>query len=61
MLGDLFINSNDAWGTYRVAMGESFIQNLLTPAGNKDFIESESRLENGKMVIYNNPKIQVVM
>lgn len=57
MLGDLFINSNDAWGVYRVAMGENFIQNLLTPAGNKEFIESESRLENGKRIIYNNPKI----
>lgn len=48
MLGDLFINSNDAWGTYRVAMGESFIQNLLTPAGNKDFIGSEAALKTGR-------------
>lgn len=57
MLGDLFVNGNDAWGTWRVAMGDGFIENLLTPAGNKDFIENESRLENGKRVIYNNPKV----
>lgn len=57
MLGDLFINNQDAWGTWMVAMGESFIENLLLPAGNKDFIENESRLENGKRVIYNNPKV----
>ena len=57
MLGDLYINGNDAWGTYRVAMGEGFIQTLLTPAGNKDFIENESRLENGKRVVFNNPKV----
>jgi len=47
MLGDLFINSNDAWGTYRVAMGESFIQNLLTPAGNKDF-KAKAALKTGR-------------
>ena len=57
MLGDLYINGNDAWGMYRVAMGEGFIQTLLTPAGNKDFIENESRLENGKRVVFNNPKV----
>ena len=57
MLGDLYINSQDAWGQWKVAMGESFIENLLLPAGNKDFIENESRLENGKRVITTNPKV----
>lgn len=57
MIGDLIINGSDAWGVYRVAMGESFIQNLLTPMAIKDFIENESRLENGKRVVYNNPKM----
>lgn len=57
MLGDLYINSQDSWGTWKVAMGESFIENLLLPAGNKDFIENESRLENGKRVITTNPKV----
>lgn len=57
MIGDLIINGSDAWGVYRVAMGESFIQNLLTPTAIKDFIENESRLENGKRVVYNNPKM----
>lgn len=57
MLGDLYINSQDAWGQWGVAMGDGFIENLLLPAGTKDFIENESRLENGKRVIYNNPKV----
>lgn len=57
MLGDLYINSQDAWGQWKVAMGNGFIENLLVPAGIKDFIENESRLENGKRVIYNNPKV----
>lgn len=38
-------------------MGSSFIENLLLPAGNKEFIENESRLENGKRVITTNPKV----
>ena len=57
MLGDLYINSQDAWGTWKVAIGDGFIENLLLPAGNKDFIENESRLENGKRVITTNPKV----
>ncbi len=57
MIGDLYINSQDAWGQWKVAMGDGFIGNLLLPAGNKDFIENESRLEHGKRIIYNNPKV----
>ena len=57
MLGDLYINSQDAWGQWKVAMGDNFIENLLVPAGNKEFIENESRLENGKRVITTNPKV----
>lgn len=57
MLGDLYINSQDAWGQWKVAMGDGFIENLLLPAGMKDFIENESRLENGKKVVFNSPKV----
>lgn len=57
MLGDLYINSQDAWGQWKVAMGNGFIENLLVPAGIKDFIENGSRLENGKRVITTNPKV----
>lgn len=57
MLGDLYINNQDAWGQWKVAMGNGFIENLLVPAGNKEFIENESRLEDGKRVITTNPKV----
>lgn len=57
MLGNLYINNQDAWGQWKVAMGSGFIENLLVPAGNKEFIENESRLENGKRVITTNPKV----
>lgn len=57
MTGELYINGSDAWGTWRVAMGDGFIERLLAPAGTKDFVENESRIENGKRVIFNNPKV----
>lgn len=57
MTGDLFINGNDAWATWKVAMGDGFLETIMLPAGTKAFVENESRLENGKQVIYNNPKV----
>ena len=52
-----FVNSgmmkvNQAIG---IVMGDSFIANLLAPAGLKDFVENDDRLKNGKEVLYNNP------
>lgn len=58
MKGDLLINNKDAWETWGIVMGEGFINSILSPAGNKDFIENESRLEDGKRVLYVNPKVQ---
>lgn len=58
MTGDLFINNQDAWNVFGVNMGDGFIENILIPAGNKSYIENESRLEHGKRVLYNNAKIQ---
>lgn len=57
MTGDLIINGKDAWTTWMVAMGEGFLESLLITPPIKDFIESESRLEDGKRVISNDPKI----
>lgn len=57
MTGDLEINGKDAYTTWGVSMGDDFISNILSPAGLKDFIENESRIENGKRVIHNNPKL----
>lgn len=57
MTGDLEINGKDAYTTWGVSMGDDFISNILSPAGLKDFIQNESRLENGKRVIHNDPKL----
>ena len=54
MNGDLFINGTDAQ-SIGIVMGDSFIANLLAPAGLKDFVENDDRLKNGKEVLYNNP------
>lgn len=57
MKNDLIINGKDAYTEWGVSMGNNFIQNLLLPPPNKEYIENESRLENGKRVITSNPKI----
>lgn len=57
MTGDLLINGKDAWSEWGVVMGDGFINSILGPAGNKDFIQNESRTENGKRVLCVNPKI----
>ena len=38
-------------------MGGGFLMLLGHPASMKDFIENKSRLEHGKQVIINNPKV----
>ncbi len=57
MTGDLLINDKDAWNVFGVNMGDGFIENILLPAGNKDYIENESRKEHGKRVLYTNAKL----
>ena len=45
------INSEDAKATWGIVFDSSSISALMTPAGMKDNIESQSRLEDGKRVI----------
>lgn len=51
MTGDLFINNRDAWVYFGVNMNDSFIDTLTEPLTPKEYIENESRLEDGKRVI----------
>lgn len=57
MTGDIFINSKDAYSTWGVSMGDGFLDALDGFNELKSFIENESRLEDGKRVITDNPKI----
>ncbi len=58
MTGDLLINGKDAWDIFGVNMGDGFLESIMTPAGNKSYIENESRKEHGKRVIYSDVKVQ---
>ena len=57
MTGDLFINGKDAWATWGIRMGDGFLDTIDGFNEMKDYIENESRLEHGKRVIINNPKV----
>ena len=57
MTGELFINSKDAWTTWGVNMDDGFLDALDAPLQMKDYIENESRLEHGKRMITNSPKV----
>ena len=56
-MSDLLINTHDAYTTWGVRMGEGFLDVLGASSPMKEFIENKSRLEHGKRVIINDPKI----
>ena len=56
-MSDLLINTQDAYTTWGVRMGEGFLDVLGASSPMKEFIENKSRLEHGKRVIINDPKI----
>lgn len=56
MKGELIINGKDAWTQWGVNMGKGFIDTLDAPLPMKEYIENESRLEDGKRVLTSNVK-----
>lgn len=54
---DLIINNRNAFTEWGVRVGDGFLDAIGAPAPMKDFIENKSRLEHGKRVIINNPKL----
>lgn len=54
---DLIINNRNAFTEWGVRLGDGFLDTIGAPAPMKDFIENKSRLEHGKRVIINNPKL----
>ena len=57
MTGELYINGKDAWTVWGVNMGDGFLDAIDAPLPMKEYIENESRLENGKRIITANPKV----
>ncbi len=56
-MADLIINGFDAYLQWGIRMGDGFLDAIFAPEPLKEFIENKSRLNNGKQVVYNNPKI----
>ena len=56
-MDELLINGENAYTTWGVRMGEGFLDVLGASSPMKEFIENKSRLEHGKRVIINDPKI----
>ena len=56
-MNELLINGENAYTTWGVRMGECFLDVLGASSPMKEFIENKSRLEHGKRVIINNPKV----
>lgn len=56
IMSELTINGKDALAEFGVQMGDDFLDAIFAPAPTKAFIENKSRLQDGKQVIYNNPK-----
>lgn len=55
MNDQLYINGEDAYLTYGVTMGESFISNLDTPLALKEYIKNEMRNANGTQYVTSAP------
>lgn len=57
MTGELFINGKDAWTEWGVNMEEGFLDALDAPLSMKEYIQDESRLEDGVRIDTSNPKV----
>ena len=58
MTGDVRINGYDAYTEWRVNFEDGAISALMTPASLKEFVEGKSRLQHGKRVVVNSPKME---
>lgn len=56
-MADLLINNKDAYAIWGVRMGDGFLDKLGEPSSMKEFVENKSRLEHGKRVVIDNPKV----
>ena len=57
MIGELYINGNDAWAEWGVSMGDGFVDAIDGFVPMKEYIENDSRLEHGKRVLLATPRL----
>ncbi len=55
--GELYINGQDAYTTWGISLDRTGLSALMTPAGQKEVVENESRLENGRRAIVKSPRV----
>lgn len=56
-MADLIINNKDALKEWGVRMSNNFLDILGAPVSLKEFIENKSRLEHGKEMVVESPKL----
>lgn len=56
-MNELIINGKEAFSNFGVRMGDDFLNVLSAPVPVKGFIENKCRRENGKTVVYNEPRV----
>lgn len=59
MLGELYINDKDAWGTWKARLIDDSLDNLESSAPMKSYISNNSRSQDGAQVIISNPRIDL--
>ena len=52
-----YINGKDAYSTWGITMDTTSLSALMAPPPVKAFVESKSRLQDGKQVVLNNPRL----
>lgn len=57
MLGELIINSKDAYSNWGITLDDTSLSALMTPPPHKGFTENKSRTIDGKMVDIKNPRV----
>ena len=57
MTGQVFINTKDAFTTWKMVLQQGSFEELLKPAPQKALIENESRAIDGKQVVAYNPRM----
>lgn len=59
MLGELYINDKDAWGTWKTRLVDNSLDNLESSAPMKPYIINNARSQDGAQVIISNPRIDM--
>lgn len=57
MIGQLYINNKDAFGTWGAFLENGSEAKFLNPPANKEYASNDARSQHGKQVFVNNPRM----